>query len=83
MLLTEIIAVYFKNDTKPINILCGQNSEMMSVKAGGTYGYHYTLKSSKPLSKHLSVWRVTRYLHIVTTLLKTVKLEASVTLGVF
>jgi hypothetical protein len=32
MLYREIIAVYFENDTKPINTLCGQNVELLMVK---------------------------------------------------
>jgi hypothetical protein len=24
--------------------LCGQNTELLDVKAGGTYSYHWTLK---------------------------------------
>jgi hypothetical protein len=42
MLFGEIIAVYPKNRTKPINILCGQNA--LTVKAGGTWSYHWALK---------------------------------------
>jgi hypothetical protein len=36
MLSKEMIAVYFENHTKPINTLCGQNVELLIVKAGGT-----------------------------------------------
>jgi hypothetical protein len=42
----EIIAVYSENHTKPINTLCGQNTELLNIKAGGTYSYHYALKGS-------------------------------------
>jgi hypothetical protein len=40
MLFKEIIAVYSENHVKPINTLCEQNSELLIVKAGGTYNYH-------------------------------------------
>jgi hypothetical protein len=33
---TEIINVYSENHKKAINMLCGQNAELI-VKAGGTY----------------------------------------------
>jgi hypothetical protein len=32
---------------KPINILCGQNAELLIVKAGGTYSSHQALKIKK------------------------------------
>jgi hypothetical protein len=32
MLFREIIAVYSKNCTKPLNTLCGQNAEVVNVK---------------------------------------------------
>jgi hypothetical protein len=35
-LFKEIIAVYSENNTKHINTLCGQNAELLIVKAGGT-----------------------------------------------
>jgi hypothetical protein len=40
MLFKEIIPVYSENHMKPINTLCGQNTELLIVKAGGTYSYH-------------------------------------------
>jgi hypothetical protein len=40
MLCKEIIAAYSENDTKHINTLCRQNSELLNVKAGDTYSYH-------------------------------------------
>jgi hypothetical protein len=43
-LFKEIIAVYSVNHTKPINTLCGQVTDLLLVKAGGTYTYHYALK---------------------------------------
>jgi hypothetical protein len=40
-LFREIIAVYSENHTKPINTLCGQNAELLDVKTGGAYSYHW------------------------------------------
>jgi hypothetical protein len=37
VLFKEIIAVYSENHTKHINTLCGQNAELLSVKADGTF----------------------------------------------
>lgn len=37
ILFEEINAVYSDNHTKPINIICGQNAELLTDKAGGTY----------------------------------------------
>jgi hypothetical protein len=45
MLFKEIIAVYSKNYTKPINTHCGGNGESLVVKEGGTYSYHWDLMS--------------------------------------
>jgi hypothetical protein len=39
-LFEEIIAVYSENRPKPIYTLCGKNTELLAVKAGGTYTYH-------------------------------------------
>jgi hypothetical protein len=36
ILFKEIIAVYSENHMKPINTLCGQNAELLIVKAGST-----------------------------------------------
>jgi hypothetical protein len=36
----EIIVVCTENHMKPINTLCGQNAELLIVKADGTYSYH-------------------------------------------
>jgi hypothetical protein len=44
MLFKEIMAVYSENHKKPADTLCGQNAELLSVKAGGTYNYHLVLK---------------------------------------
>jgi hypothetical protein len=38
------IAVYYKNQTKHTNALCGQNAKFHHVKAGGTYSNHSALK---------------------------------------
>jgi hypothetical protein len=38
------MAVYSENLTKPVSILYGQNRELLSVKADGTYSYHRVLK---------------------------------------
>jgi hypothetical protein len=43
MLSKEVIALYFEDHTKPIDKLCGQNAELLNVKAGGIYTYHYAL----------------------------------------
>jgi hypothetical protein len=34
MLFKEIIAVYSENRTEPINALCGQNADLVNIKAG-------------------------------------------------
>jgi hypothetical protein len=44
MVSSEVIAVYSEIHTKPINTLCGQNAELVNVKTGGTYSYHWALK---------------------------------------
>jgi hypothetical protein len=44
MLFRETVAVYCENHMEPTNTLCGQNTEFMYVKVGGTYGNHWTLK---------------------------------------
>jgi hypothetical protein len=43
-LFKEIIAVYTENHKKPIITLCGQNAELLIIKAGGRYSYHWALK---------------------------------------
>jgi hypothetical protein len=42
ILLKEINALFSQNHTKTINIASGQNAEVLSYKAGGTYRYHCT-----------------------------------------
>jgi hypothetical protein len=44
VLFREIIAIYSENHTKPIYTLCGQNAELLILKVGGTYSYHWALK---------------------------------------
>jgi hypothetical protein len=43
MLFREMIAVYSENHTEQINTFCGENSELLIVKADGTYSYHWAL----------------------------------------
>jgi hypothetical protein len=40
------IAVYCDNHTKPVNTLCGQSAELLIVKVGGKYSYHWALKGT-------------------------------------
>jgi hypothetical protein len=42
--LNEIIFVYSENHTEPINTFFLQSTELLSVKADGTYSYHNFLK---------------------------------------
>jgi hypothetical protein len=46
MLFREIITVSFQHGTKLINTLCGQNSELLNVKAGAIdqINYQYPLQ---------------------------------------
>jgi hypothetical protein len=48
MLYREIIAVCSEIHTKHINTLCGQNVELLNVKPGGAYTYHWALKDYSP-----------------------------------
>jgi hypothetical protein len=43
MLFGETVAVYCENHTEHINAFCGQNAEILSVKASGTYSNHLAL----------------------------------------
>jgi hypothetical protein len=45
----EIIAAYYENHTKPVNTLCEQNAELLTIKVGGTYSYHWALKGKKKM----------------------------------
>jgi hypothetical protein len=40
----KIITGYFEKQTKPTNTFCGQNAELLIIKAGGAYSYHWALK---------------------------------------
>jgi hypothetical protein len=44
MLYREIIAVQFQIHTQPINTLCGQNVELVSVIPAGIFSNHWALK---------------------------------------
>jgi len=44
MLYREIIAVCSEIHTKHIDILCGQNVEILRVEPGGTYSDHWAIK---------------------------------------
>jgi hypothetical protein len=44
MLFKEIIAVYTENHTKHINTIYWQNTELLFIITGGTYGYHWAFK---------------------------------------
>jgi hypothetical protein len=44
MLSRKIFAVYSENHKKPTNTICEQNAELLIVKTGGTYSYHWVLK---------------------------------------
>jgi hypothetical protein len=44
MLFGETVAVYCENHTEHPDTLRGQNAELLNIKAGGTYSYHYTFK---------------------------------------
>ena len=44
MLYREIIAVCSQFHIKRLNILCGQNVEMLNVKPGGTYNDQWALR---------------------------------------
>jgi hypothetical protein len=46
MLYREIIAVCSQIHTKHINILRGQNVELLNVKTGDTYNDHWALQAS-------------------------------------
>jgi hypothetical protein len=46
MQLRYITAVLSKNHTKPINSLCGENSEILNVKADTTHNKPSTMNST-------------------------------------
>jgi hypothetical protein len=41
MLFKEIVVVYSKNRIEPINTLCKHNAELLIVKAGDIFSYHW------------------------------------------
>jgi hypothetical protein len=57
-LFNEVNVVYSENNMKPINILCGQNTELLNVKVGDTYSYHWALQSW--LGSLYLIWSVAR-----------------------
>jgi len=44
ILYREIIAVCSEIHAKHINTLCGQNTQLLNVKVGGTYSDHWALE---------------------------------------
>jgi hypothetical protein len=44
MLLGEGVIVYLENHVKPTNTVGEENVELLIVKEGGTYSYHWALK---------------------------------------
>jgi hypothetical protein len=44
MLFTGTVSVPYDNHKEHINTLCGQNTEFMYLKGGGTYVNHWILK---------------------------------------
>jgi len=59
MMYREIIAVCSQIHTKHIHTMCGQNAELLNVKAGGTYSKYWDLKgyciaSSAPQISYVS-----------------------------
>ena len=58
MLYREIIAVCSEIHTKHINVLCGQNVELLNVKPDGIYSYHRTLKELRLQECGLSLRRL-------------------------
>jgi hypothetical protein len=62
MVLNKLFILYSEIHMKQINTLCGQNSELLNVKAWGTYSYHWTLKGLRTslfFVHILSVYRIT------------------------
>jgi hypothetical protein len=52
----EITTLYSENNTIPINIICGQNAELVNVKTCGTHRYHCAVKSEMEyLYVHMSL----------------------------
>jgi hypothetical protein len=57
MLYSETIDVCSQIHTKHINALCGQNVELLNVKPGGTYRYHWVVKGSSGTALRMSECR--------------------------
>jgi hypothetical protein len=72
MLYREITPVCSETHTKHIKTLCGQNVELLNVKAGGTYSDHWALKPN--VCPILAVRRFVRHGRAATSaVLSTVK----------
>jgi hypothetical protein len=54
MLFKEIIVFYSEKHMKPVNTPFGQNAEILIVKAGGTYSYHWVLNNQSEVWMELS-----------------------------
>jgi len=55
MLHREIVAVCSEIHIKHMEALCGQNVELLNVKDGGTYNYHWGFSGLKVGYKNQSV----------------------------
>jgi hypothetical protein len=53
MLFRKIIA-YSKNHVKLINTLCGQNAQLLNIKAGGTYSYQKLMLAYKEVQLQIA-----------------------------
>jgi hypothetical protein len=40
-----MIPVHTENRKKSLNVFYGKNAKFLLIKAGGTYGYHWAIKS--------------------------------------
>jgi len=67
MLYREIIAVCSQIQTKHINTLCGQNVELLNVKAGGTYSNHWAFKGFT----WISIGSAFRWLKVAPNIMQT------------
>jgi hypothetical protein len=50
ILFRKIIAVFFPENHKHLNKLCGENAEFCDVKADGAYIHHWVLNGLNPLN---------------------------------
>ena len=64
MLYREIIAVCSHIHT---NTLCGQNGELLNVKAGSSYSYHWALRIQHAMVSIRTVWCNVQELRTVPT----------------